>query len=277
MSEYLDDFTELLGAYALDAVDDDEREAIELHLVDCPRCRAEVAEHREVAAFLSQSGAPAPAGVWDRIAAELSPPAPPLRMSFSPDGEVDPLATPGGPVPSEVGDEVPPAGDVVSLAAARRTRSVRARTFLAVISAAAVLVAVLAVVAVGQSRRLHRVDSALGAASMSEIVTKAVGNSKVQVRLKGKVGTASAVVDASGQGFLITEGLPIPAKGDVYQLWGEVDGTVLSLGTFGDETKVVPFRLDPHHLGGVQAFAVTQERAPGVIASKQSPVVAGTV
>ena len=56
---------ELLGAYALDAVDGDERDAVELHLRECPRCRAEVADHREVAAALAQTGGPAPDGVWD--------------------------------------------------------------------------------------------------------------------------------------------------------------------------------------------------------------------
>ena len=47
---------ELLGAYALDAVDGEERELVELHLLDCPRCRAEVAEHRAVASFLGSAG-----------------------------------------------------------------------------------------------------------------------------------------------------------------------------------------------------------------------------
>ncbi len=43
---------DLLGAYALDAVEADEREAIERHLQECPRCRAEVADHRTVASFM---------------------------------------------------------------------------------------------------------------------------------------------------------------------------------------------------------------------------------
>jgi len=62
---------ELLGAYALDAVDPDEAAAVEEHVASCPRCRAELAEHRETAAMLASVGAPAPEGVWDRIAAEL--------------------------------------------------------------------------------------------------------------------------------------------------------------------------------------------------------------
>ncbi|MEA3055576.1 MAG: hypothetical protein QOD30_1008, partial [Actinomycetota bacterium] len=48
-----DEIQELLGAYALDAVDPDERSDVEDHLRDCARCRAEVAEHRDTAAFLA--------------------------------------------------------------------------------------------------------------------------------------------------------------------------------------------------------------------------------
>lgn len=76
-----DEIQELLGAYALDAVDDDERVAVDEHLLTCPRCRAEVADHRETAALLAFAGQDAPAGVWDRIAASLEEPPPPLVLS----------------------------------------------------------------------------------------------------------------------------------------------------------------------------------------------------
>ena len=71
---------ELLGAYALDAVDGDEYDAVELHLRECPRCRAELADHREVAALIGHGGAAAPEGVWDRIVAAIEPVAPPMRL-----------------------------------------------------------------------------------------------------------------------------------------------------------------------------------------------------
>ena len=72
MSTYThEEIQELLGAYALDAVEDAERDAIELHLRECPRCRAEVADHREVASLIGHGGAPAPDGVWDRIVGAL--------------------------------------------------------------------------------------------------------------------------------------------------------------------------------------------------------------
>ena len=69
-----DEISGLLGAYALDAVEGDERAAVEEHLLSCARCRAEVAEHREVAALLAHGGADAPDGLWDRIAGNLDDP-----------------------------------------------------------------------------------------------------------------------------------------------------------------------------------------------------------
>ena len=72
------DVEELLGAYALDAVDDDERRIVEDYLATNPRARAEVQQHREVATMLAFTGAPAPEGLWDRIAASIEgqPPQP---------------------------------------------------------------------------------------------------------------------------------------------------------------------------------------------------------
>ena len=68
-----DEVSELLGAFALDAVDGDEYELIEAHLAECPRCRAEVDAHREVAAALGNSVEPLPDGLWDSIASRLPP------------------------------------------------------------------------------------------------------------------------------------------------------------------------------------------------------------
>ena len=76
-----DEIEELLGAYALDALDADERQEVEDHLATCPRCRAEIAAHREVAALLGNPAgdvpAVAPEDLWDRISASLQdePPA----------------------------------------------------------------------------------------------------------------------------------------------------------------------------------------------------------
>ena len=50
----------LVGAYAVDAIDEQERSAFELHLAECPECQAEVASLREAAQQLSLMSETAP-------------------------------------------------------------------------------------------------------------------------------------------------------------------------------------------------------------------------
>ena len=75
-----DEIRELLAVYALDAVDDDEAETIELHLRGCPRCRAEVADHRETAGALATGHEQAPVHLWDNIVSTLEE-APPMELA----------------------------------------------------------------------------------------------------------------------------------------------------------------------------------------------------
>ncbi|MGH2840764.1 MAG: zf-HC2 domain-containing protein, partial [Solirubrobacteraceae bacterium] len=50
-----------LAAYALDALDERERKAFEVHLADCRECRAELADFRETVSLLAEGAAgPAP-------------------------------------------------------------------------------------------------------------------------------------------------------------------------------------------------------------------------
>ncbi|MST35184.1 hypothetical protein GHK86_20930, partial [Acidimicrobiaceae bacterium USS-CC1] len=75
------DVQELLGAYALDALEPDEVAAVEAHLEVCARCRRELAGYREVTSLLGHTGGEAPPGIWDRIAAGMhpEPSSPPLE------------------------------------------------------------------------------------------------------------------------------------------------------------------------------------------------------
>lgn len=72
---------DLLGAYALDALEPDETIAVDDHLRDCPRCRAEVATFRETAALLAYGGAEAPPGIWEKIQASLEEAPPRLELA----------------------------------------------------------------------------------------------------------------------------------------------------------------------------------------------------
>jgi anti-sigma-K factor RskA len=73
-----DDLHELTAAYALDALDADERRAFEAHLGDCDECRAELATLGETvgALALATEGPVPPADLRDRIvsAARAEPP-----------------------------------------------------------------------------------------------------------------------------------------------------------------------------------------------------------
>jgi hypothetical protein len=66
-----DDLEDLLGAYALDAVNEDERKQIDAYLLRSPQARAEVQRHHEVAAAIAASPGEAPAPLWLRIEALL--------------------------------------------------------------------------------------------------------------------------------------------------------------------------------------------------------------
>ncbi|MDQ4069764.1 MAG: zf-HC2 domain-containing protein, partial [Actinomycetota bacterium] len=73
--------TDLLGAYALDALEPAEHQEVDRHVQRCPACRAEVAEHREVAGLLTPGWEKPPPGVWGKIAASLEEAPPPLDMA----------------------------------------------------------------------------------------------------------------------------------------------------------------------------------------------------
>src|SRR5579871_2910284 len=66
-----DEITELLGAFALDAVEPEEATVVARHLEECPACSAEVAEHQRVAALLGNTTEDAPVYLWEQIAGPL--------------------------------------------------------------------------------------------------------------------------------------------------------------------------------------------------------------
>ena len=243
-----EDIVELLGAFALDAVDVDERDVVEAHLAGCPRCRAEVEGHRETAALLAHSGERAPEGVWDRIAEAL--------------------------------DEAPPAFDLTRLTPsgpAHRTIPLRV---------AAVTMAVAAAVTLFLGVALGRNDDGLGrfdkvADAMEKTLVANAANAALvnpaaeQVQLASTDGklTARVVRLPDGTGYLLPSNLaPLPA-GRVYQLWAVRSDAKISLGVLGDRPQVSAFRMN----GPVVAYAVTEETAGGVAQTQNEPVVVGYV
>jgi anti-sigma factor RsiW len=231
----------LLGAYAIDAVEPDEALAVEAHLAGCPRCRAEVAELREVAALLSHSGADAPDGVWDRIASSLTVAPPPLRLEVQ-----------------------------------RERRMSRGRLLQAV--AMSVAAAVLVVLGISVVRLRSQVDdlrseTAAGAGQGDVALAAAEAMAAPDTRIARLSGdrdeAAVAVVRSDGQGYLLGEKLPA-LDGRIYQLWGATSaGHVTSLGTIPGP-GVYAFTADP----SIGVVMVTEEDVP-VPAPTSSPIVTG--
>lgn len=249
-----DEIQELLGAYALDAVDADEAVEVTAHLPTCARCRAEVEEHREVAGLLAHTGTDAPDGLWDRIAGSLDGEEPPMRLV----PEQPPVVT------SDDGATA----DVVPL---RRRWYVPAAAVGAV---AAALVAILGVQVVEQGRRIDQMEQAAAedpARRAFELAMAEAGSR--QVELRGESGVvATAVLTPGGDGWLDASGLPPLDRGQTYQLWGDAGEVLVSLGVLGPDPGVVHFDAR-----GYQALAVTAEASPGVVISEEPPVAAGAV
>ncbi len=240
------DLEELLGAYALDAVDDVERDFVDQHLPTCARCRAEVEEHREVAALLAHSGAAAPEGLWNRIAESLE----------------------GGEAPELVLPPTSPFRPPPALAPALTRRSWRTRATAVVMAAAAVVIAVLGVQIKDQDQRLDGMARLLSIDALErsfQAAEAAPGSEVVEVESFDGLHDAQAVVTEEGRGYLQASSLPRLPEGRTYQLWGDTGSQRVSIGPLGADPAVVPFEVSEQFVG----VAITEEAEPGVIVSDQ--------
>jgi hypothetical protein len=93
------------------------------------------------------------------------------------------------------------------------------------------------------------------------------------VELRAPAGPAAARIALlpDGRGYLLADGLDSLADSRTYQLWALIDGQRISAGTLGTHPKAAAFHLSGH-VGG---FAVTDEQAPGAVASKNPAVLIG--
>ena len=168
------DVQELLGAYALGALDDDEQILVERLLERSPEARDEVARHLEVAEHLgTMATSSPPSDLWDRIndrAAQR-----PLAPAEPPIDEPEPV---GDEAPDERAVdtqifEAPPRRHTTSHAAPvendaavsdlTEVRSRRGGAAWFITSAAAAVAVVLAVALVAQTQRLGNLNETIAA------------------------------------------------------------------------------------------------------------------
>lgn len=233
-----EEIRDLLGAFALDATSDEERLEVEDHLSDCPRCRAEVAEHRETASMLAAVGAPAPEGLWEGIATSLDAPIPidrPTRKQ----------------------------------AATRWMKGVAS-------AAAAALVLWLAVDVVDQRQQLQELAGSVEQANLAGAAAAALVHPEAhRIRLASPEGSlgAEAVVLPNGTGYVVTDNLePLPPA-RTYQLWALGGEEPISAAVLGPDPSLAAFTVSPQLTG----LAITEEAAGGAVVPRMPPVLVGEV
>lgn len=237
---------ELLGVYALDAVSPEEADLVEVHLRDCPRCRAEVADHREVAASLAHVGTSAPPRVWSRIAGSLEEAPPLLDMAR-----------------------------VVSLRGRAPRRSIPVRAAASIAAIAAAVIAILGVQVNHLDSRTDKLAAALQKDGMDQAVQAALYDSsarKVDLRSADGVTFVQAVVRDNGDSYLVRNNLPRLPDDQTYQLWGLVGDRTVSLGVLGSDPGVSAFKVAGN---AMSVLALTAEPAGGVPTTTKTPVVRG--
>ena len=253
----------LLGAYALDALDVDERTRVDAYLAGNARARSEVDELRESAASLALApvdDVTAPAELWERIA---------RTIDAEPDSAAD--------APGAAGVHTGPADELARLRSRRSGRSVRWMS-LAVAAAAVVALALGAQVI----SLHHRLDGARGtgekdAAAAFDRAGSVAGARKLALAPAQGAEVARVVLLPDGNGYLKSDAMPPLDAAHTYQLWaltGSPDRPVaISAGVLGPDPHAAAFRTT----GDVRGFALTVERAPGVVQSKQLPYASATV
>lgn len=241
---------DLLGAYALDAVEPDEQTLVRKHVADCPRCSHELAEHRETIGMVASAGGSAPEGVWARIAETIrqypSPAAP--RQS-----------------PMVLGH--------------RRRWGIPARISAAAVAAVAAAAAVLVGIQTVRVDQLnHRVNQLSAAARQSGgfqgPAAAMLDPSAHRLALTSTAPNGTAlgelVILPSGSAYLVGSTLPALAAGETYQLWSIVGGRAVSVGLLGTKPRTVAFTVDPSV--AARTYLVTIEPAGGVLAPTTAPL-----
>lgn len=221
------DANELLASYALDAVDFDERNLIEDHLVECPRCRAEEDAFRDVAAAMGNSVEPLPGGLWANISGRL-----PERQDAD-----------RPPMPRLLRDEFSesPSSKVRSIRSGSRPK--RIAMLGSLVGAAAAVATVLGVGLVRADNQVNRLQAAPSSTSNAVVAAlETPGHKVVNMKNANDLRQAQFVL-ASGRGYLVASNLPTLESDQTYQLWGLVSGQPISLGLLGQTPSQSIFTL----------------------------------
>jgi anti-sigma-K factor RskA len=243
------DLHHLSGAYAVDALDESERESFERHLAVCADCRAEVAELSATAHHLSSLSE--------------ATPSPALRASVLQGiSQVRPLPPPTEPVePGEPGQPVTGAGGGSGGKVVPFVR--RSSTWLAA-AAAAVAIAVGGIVWSPWSDQPASPYDQVVAAADATTVTSVKGDTTAKVVFSRQLGRSAISVT----------GLPSLPDDQTYQLWyADADEAMHPAGVFDTDSSGRASTVLDGDANAAVAVGVTIEPAGGSPRPTTEPIM----
>jgi anti-sigma-K factor RskA len=234
----MSDIHALSGAYAVDALDDDERVEFEEHLAVCAECRAEVASFRETGALIAETEA-------------VEPPASLRSGVLSGIGRIRPLP----PEATSSPEPVESTGATV----------VRRRLLPQLLAAAAAVVLLAAGAVLWHPWQQH--DST----DLAAQILNAPDAMKVIEKLPDGQGELTLVRSASlKRAVMIGDHVPAAGSGKTYQMWYQQPGQpMVSAGLMTDTDEPTVLSGDA---ATAVAAAVSVEPAGGSEAPTTKPV-----
>jgi anti-sigma-K factor RskA len=268
-----DDPRELIGAYVLHALDDDDRRRVEQLLDADPTARAE-ADHLDAAADqlaeAAASGASAPSDLLGSILSQAAT-RPAGGGSAAPTAApaVEPVIPPRATRPAADGANGN-SGNVVPFErpAARRPRGAW------ILSAAAVVVLVIVGGLVVANRSGG--DDVPAEVAMREMALEAAnqpGARTGQLTDADNTMAVQVIVDPQGHAFLMADVLPALEEGQTYQLWAAEGEQMVSLGLLGSAPTMSVVGVDQ----AVTTLALTIEPVGGSTGPTSAPMAQGTL
>jgi len=256
-----DDVRALLGAYALDAVDDADRRAVDELVARDPAAAAELDDLRAVAARLA--------------GATPADPPPALREAVLAAVAGMPQTSAGGgahadPVPSDApaGDRPVPAAEMPPRPRSRPQRKRSGARWWALAAAVAIGAAVPGAVAVQQAQRAREAEQQQEA--LADLLTDPSAVVVHGTATDG--GGAATAVLTDDRALFSASGLPPLDAGEVYQLWVvDAAGTASSAGVMVWDDGTVRQLADGFTSG--DALAMTVEPAGGSEQPTTTPLV----
>lgn len=236
-----EELKDLLGVYALNALDTDQRRELETHLSTCRSCTAELRDHLETLAALTDDDNELPGRVWEQIA-----------------GSLEEQPRPKAPMRRPARWWVP------------------TRLGFALGVAALLVFAVMGARLIQQEQRLDTLTRAISRQSIADLARTAESDPRALVlslQSPDRSRFARVVILPDGGGYLTADNLEEVSPDKTYQLWALRGDERISLGVLGTDPDVAAFRT----VAGASGFAITIEKAGGVPMTTNNPVVFGFI